>query len=397
MSIKVVVPQIGQSIAEATIVKWMKKPGDRIAKGEALVEIGTDKINTELPAPDSGVLSEILVPEGLTVPIETVIAILEAADASRGVEEQRSGGEEEQGTGGAGEQGSGGAEEQSSREAEERYSPFVRKFALEHNLDLTRIPGTGAGGRVTKDDVMNWINQGGSAAMKTGERIPMSRMRKLIAEHMLLSRRTAADVTTFFEIDMNEVAHRRNRARETYLSRYGLKLTYLPFVTAAVVKALQAFPILNSSIEGDDIVYHGQIHIGIAVALDDGLIVPVLRNAQEKNLLGITRGIQELSDRARNKQLSPDDLQGGTFSITNPGVFGALMGTPIIHQPQVAILGVGAVVKRAVVINDAIAIRPMAFLSLSYDHRALDGATADRFLAHIRNTLEKDCPAPEES
>lgn len=387
MSIKVVVPQIGQSIAEATIVKWLKRPGDRISRGETLVEIGTDKINTELPAPASGVLTEILVSEGETVPIETVIAIIEGTDVSKGAEEQksevaavRSGSVEAQRSGGAG----------------ARYSPYVRKLAVEHKLDLSLISGTGSGGRVTKDDVLKLVNQRGESVSKTNERVPMSRMRRLIAEHMVLSRRTAADVTTFFEIDMGEVVRQRDRAKEIYLSRHGLKLTFIPFIAAAMVKALQAYPILNSSIEGDDIVYHGQIHIGIAVALEDGLIVPVLRNVEEKNLLGITRGIQDLSDRARNKQLTPDDLQGGTITITNPGVFGALMGTPIIHQPQVAILGVGAVVKRAVVISDAIAIRPMAYFSLSYDHRALDGATADRFLDHIRNTLEKNCPTPEE-
>lgn len=388
MSVKVIIPQIGQSIAEATIVKWMKSPGDRVEKGETLVEIGTDKINTELPAPESGVLEKILVPEGETVPIETVIAMLsggeavtEAAGEQVVIPEVRTGGVAETGE---------------SREP--RHSPFVRKLARDHNVDLSVIPGTGAGGRVTADDVLRFVeSQRKPAPAASDERVPMTRMRKLIAEHMIQSRRTAADVSTFFEVDMTEVARQRDGAKERYLSQHGVKLTYLPFIAAAVVKALQAFPVLNSSIDGEDMVFHKQIHIGIAVAMDDGLMVPVLRNAGEKDLLGIARGIQDLSDRVRSRKLAPDELQDGTFTITNPGVFGALMGTPIIHQPQVAILGVGAVVKRPVVINDTIAIRSMAYLSLSYDHRALDGATADRFLAHIKNTLETECPSPDAS
>ena len=401
MSIKVIVPQIGQSIAEATIVKWMKKPGERIEKGETLVEIGTDKINTELPAPESGLVREILVPEGETVPIETVIAILEDGDGdeqggrrSRGAEERGSGGAEERGAEG---QGSGGAEGQGSGGAEGRYTPFVRKLARDHQVDLARVQGTGSNGRVTKEDVLRFVEKRPAKAIKAGERVAMTRMRKLIAEHMIHSRRTAADVSTFFEVDMSEAVRLRERVKDIYAAQHGLKLTYLPFVVAAVAKGLQEYPVLNSSIEGDDMIFHRQINIGVAVALEDGLLVPVLRDANQKTLLGIAREIQDLSDRARSNQLVPDELQGGTFTITNPGAFGALMGTPIIHQPQVAILGMGAVVKRPVVINDAIAIRSMAYLSLSYDHRALDGATADRFLAHIRNTLETQCPAPEES
>jgi 2-oxoglutarate dehydrogenase E2 component (dihydrolipoamide succinyltransferase)/2-oxoisovalerate dehydrogenase E2 component (dihydrolipoyl transacylase) len=346
-------------------VKWFKKPGERVEKGETLVEIGTDKVNTELPAPESGILREIVITEGDTVPIDTVIAIIDgAAPEIASAEEQRSVGAEAQ-----------------------RHSPLVRRLAEEHGVDLSAIPGSGAGGRVTKEDVLRFVETrtGGS---QTEERVPMSRMRKLIAEHMALSRRTAADVSTFFEVDMTGIAQRRELAKEDYRLRHGVKLTYLPFVVEAAVKALQAFPVVNASIDGEDLVFHRGIHIGIAVAIEEGLMVPVLRDAHEKNLLEIARGIQDLSDRARSRRLSPDELQGGTFSITNPGAFGALMGTPIIHQPQVAILGLGAVVKRAVVINDAIAIRSMACLSLSYDHRALDGATADGFLAHIKKTLE---------
>lgn len=390
MSIKVIVPQIGQSIAEATIVKWMKKPGERIEKGETLVEIGTDKINTELPAPESGLVREILVAEGETVPIETVIAILE------GFGEQRSEEVEERGGGLAKEQGSGGVEEGDGGVVG-RYTPVVRRLAAEHHVDLARVQGTGSNGRVTKEDVLRFVEKRPATSTKTGERVAMTRMRKLIAEHMIHSRRTAADVSTFFEVDMSEAVRLRERVKDLYAAQHGLKLTYLPFVISAVTKGLQEYPVLNSSIEGDDMIFHRQINVGIAVALEEGLIVPVLRDANEKTLLGIAREIQDLSDRAKSNRLSPDELQGGTFTITNPGAFGALMGTPIIHQPQVAILGMGAVVKRPVVINDAIAIRSMAYLSLSYDHRALDGATADRFLAHIKNTLETQCPVPEES
>lgn len=390
MSIKVIVPQIGQSIAEATIVKWMKKPGERIEKGETLVEIGTDKINTELPAPESGLVREILVAEGETVPIETVIAILEGFGEQRGEEA------EERGGGLAKEQGSEGVEEGGGGVVG-RYTPVVRRLAAEHHVDLARVQGTGSNGRVTKEDVLRFVEKRPATATKTGERVAMTRMRKLIAEHMIRSRRTAADVSTFFEVDMSEAVRLRERVKDRYAAQHGLKLTYLPFVVSAVTKGLQEYPVLNSSIEGDDMIFHRQINVGIAVALEEGLIVPVLRDANEKTLLGIAREIQDLSDRAKSNRLSPDELQGGTFTITNPGAFGALMGTPIIHQPQVAILGLGAVVKRPVVINDAIAIRSMAYLSLSYDHRALDGATADQFLAHIKNTLETQCPVPEES
>lgn len=372
---KVIVPQIGQSIAEATIVKWFKKPGDRIEKGEPLVEIGTDKINTEIPAPESGVVEQLLFAEGETVPVETEIAIL-SADGLRDVPA-------------------------AAAEAPARHSPFVRKLAAEHNIDLETVRGTGAGGRVTKEDVMALIQNAPAPVVAPQEspsledrRVPMTRIRRLIAEHMSLSRKTAADVTTFFEVDMTEVVMRRDAARRQYESQYGLKLTYLPFVISAAVKALKAFPVVNASIEGEDIVYKKAVHFGVAVALEDGLIVPVVKNADQLSFHELARALQDLSDRARSKRLKPEDLEGGTFTITNPGVFGALMGTPIIHQPQVAILELGAVVKRPVVINDAIAIRSMAYLSLSYDHRAFDGAIADQFLAHIKRTLEQECPSP---
>ncbi len=385
MSVSVIVPQIGQSIAEATIVKWFKKQGDPVSKGETLLEIGTDKINTEIPAPESGVVERLLVAEGETVAVGTEIAVIGLSEKSGGRASLPATGEEILMM--------AGTEARPPQSDACRHSPFVRKLAQEHDIDLSAVSGTGAGGRVTKEDVLKLVDQKKQPAV-SAVRVPMSRMRKLIAGHMIHSKRTAADLTTFFEVDMSQVVREREQSKEIVQSRHGIKLTYLPFVLYAAVKALKAFPVLNSSIEEEDIVYHRDVHLGIAVALEDGLIVPVIRNADQTGVLGLARAAQELSERARSKRLTPEDLQGGTFSVTNPGVFGALMGTPIIHQPQVAILGVGAVVKRPVVIDDAIAIRPMAYLSLTYDHRALDGADADRFLAHIKHTLEKECPTP---
>lgn len=387
MVTRVVIPQVGQSIAEATIVKWFKNAGDRIEKGEPLVEIGTDKINTELPAPESGIVESLLVAEGETVPVLTEIAVI--SDGTP-VEEPVAAAEERTVTITA----IPASREEISRER--NYSPVVRKLAQEHNVDLSKVTGSGAGGRVTKEDVLRFAEQlqtkPQSMATADQERVPMSRMRKLIAEHMTLSRRTAADVTTFFEIDMSLVVREREKVKETYRLRYGLKLTYLPFIVKAVVQGLQKFPVLNASVDGNDIVYKKNYNIGVAVALEKGLIVPVLKGGEQKNVLEIARELQELSERARNNRLLASDLEDGTFTITNPGVFGALLGTPIIHQPQVAILGVGAVVKRAVVIDDEIVIRPISYFSLSYDHRALDGATADQFLAFIKNVLENECP-----
>jgi 2-oxoglutarate dehydrogenase complex dihydrolipoamide succinyltransferase (E2) component len=396
MSVPVIIPQIGQSIAEATIVKWFKKPGEHVQKGETLVEIGTDKINTEIPAPESGIVEKLLIPEGETVPINTQIAIIAGEGEPAAVPDAEKKAPELQ-------------INRAPIDHQQHYSPAVRRLAQEHNIDLTQIVGTGAGGRVTKEDVLSSVEKGSpkeeprlhfeappvSTSHTTGaavKRVPMTRMRKLIAQHMAQSRRTAADVTTFFEIDMTEVAQRRDQVKQKFQDQFGIKLTYLPFIVAAVVKALQSFPVVNASLDGENILFRKEIHIGVAVALEEGLVVPVIRNADEKNVLSISRALQDLSDRARNKRLIPEDLEGGTFTITNPGVFGALMGTPIIHQPQVAILGTGAVVKRPVVINDAILIRSMAFFSLSYDHRAMDGATADSFLAHVKKTLESDCP-----
>jgi 2-oxoglutarate dehydrogenase E2 component (dihydrolipoamide succinyltransferase) len=409
MSISVIVPQIGQSIVEAVILKWLKKPGDRVKKGEALVEIGTDKINTELPAPESGIVERLLAQEGETVPVNAEIATLATESGAPAVVGRV---EPEPATPVSGVEPAGREE---SRERT-RSSPLVRKLAQEHNIDLSLVKGSGADDRVTRDDLLRAIEERDAqsasvrqkepvhrvepATEKTSrtasadtERAPMSRMRKLIAEHMILSRQTAADVTTFFEIDMAEVVKQRDKAKSTLEAQYSIKLTYLPFIIAAAARALRAYPIVNASIDRTEIVYKKNINIGIAVALENGLIVPVIRNVDEIDIVGLARAAQDLSERARANRLTPLDLEDGTFTITNPGVFGALMGTPIIHQPQMAILGVGAVVQRVVVINDAMVIRPMAFFSLSYDHRAVDGAVADRFLAHIKHTLETECPS----
>ena len=361
MTIKVVIPQIGQSIAEATIVKWFKQAGQAVEKGEILVEIGTDKINTEIPAPESGVIERLLVREGETVPVMTEIAVIQTEKA-----------------------------EGETRPAQ-RHSPLVRKLAEAHNIDLKDITGTGEGGRITKEDIQKRID-----ATKTEkpapEIVPMTRMRRLIAEHMMKSKRSTAELTTMFEIDMTHVVRERAGAREAFLKDHGLKLTYLSFVIAAAAKALRAYPVVNSSIEGETIHYKKECNIGIATTIEDALIVPVIRKADEMTVLALTRAARDLAERGRTRRLTPEELIDGTFTITNPGVFGALMGTPIINYPQVAILGMGAVEKRVVVINDQIEIRPMAYFSLTYDHRALDGAIADSFMAHIKKTLETACP-----
>jgi 2-oxoglutarate dehydrogenase complex dihydrolipoamide succinyltransferase (E2) component len=364
MSVKVVVPQIGQSIAEATIVKWFKKQGESIEKGETLVEIGTDKINTEIPAPESGIVQKLLVQEGETVAVQTEIAIIASGAASIPQADEAS--------------------------SSQRHSPVVRRLAQENQVDLSEVRGTGEGGRITREDVLNAIKV---KPTQTQDRsVAMSRMRKLIAEHMVRSKRTTAELTTFFEIDMTQVESEREKAKEVYQKEHGLKLTYLPFVIACVCKALKAFPIVNSSIDGESIVFHEQCNVGIATAVGEGLIVPVIRDAEKKKILDLAKAMADLSERARSNRLGTDDLANGTFTITNPGVFGALMGTPIINYPQVAILEVGAVEKRVVVINDAIEIRSMAYFSLTYDHRAMDGANADGFMALLKRTLENECP-----
>jgi 2-oxoglutarate dehydrogenase E2 component (dihydrolipoamide succinyltransferase) len=419
MPTEVVMPQMGESIAEGTIVRWIKKVGETVERDEPLFEISTDKVDAEIPSPAAGVVSEIRAKEGETVPVNSVVAVIGAAGAPAAAAPPQPVPQPAPGAQPA-PMPSGAAPEQpgvtSAEEAiRQRSSPLVRRIAKEHHVDLAQIRGSGIAGRVTKDDILRFIEQGAPADARppartapaaprpvpqpgsvpqpatgtglAGQTVPMSAMRRRIAEHMIASRRTSAHVHSVFEVNFSRV----ERAREAHKAEYeraGAKLTYLAFIMKAAVDALRAVPVVNASVEGESIVYHRHINIGVAVALDWGLIVPVVRNADEKNLLGLSRAVADLAGRARNKQLKPDEVTGGTFTITNPGVFGALFGMPIINQPQVAILGVGHVEKRPVVIEDAIAIRPMAYLSLGYDHRVIDGAVADEFLAHVKRTLE---------
>jgi pyruvate dehydrogenase E2 component (dihydrolipoamide acetyltransferase) len=461
MPTNVVMPQMGESIAEGTIVRWIKKVGDRVDRDEPLFEISTDKVDAEIPSPAAGVVREIRAKEGETVAVDSVVAVIgEAGEAvaaaapvhsasasappaspgpipvaapppaggapvatppppasspapqasatapppfSQGVE-----------AGTAGRPSPVPGKEELHRQ---KSSPLVRRIAREHNVDISSIPGSGINGRVTKHDILDFIEarQGGGQAPsrppqvahaevpaaitsaqsrsapspggQNVEVVPMSVMRRKIAEHMILSRRTSAHVHSVFEVDFTRVAQIRN-ARKAEYERLGVKLTFMPFIIKATVDALHAVPVVNSSIDGENIVYKKDINIGVAVALDWGLIVPVIKRADEKNVLGLTRALLDLSNRARAKQLKPDEVQGGTFTITNPGVFGALFGMPIISQPQVAIMGIGAVEKRPVIVDDAIAIRQRAYLSLGYDHRLIDGAVADEFMSVVKKQIE---------
>ena len=468
MSEEVKMPQMGESIAEGTIVRWLKQVGDQVKRDEPLFEISTDKVDAEIPAPASGTLSEIKVQEGETVPINTVVAVINGAGGAASAppakkaapaeapapppdtktppkqpqagappkpepkaatpppktEEPPRQAEPQQTARAEG----GDAAEKDSRDV--RSSPLVRKIAAEHGIDIAQIDGTGISGRVTKNDILSFIEnrpagakeapgaaegakpaagsapvaarpqprpaqtepgEAGPQPFADGDRVeiePMTMMRRRIAERMVESRRISAHVTSFMEIDFTQTSRVRDELKGEYLKRDGVKLTFMPFIIKAVIEGIKKWPIINSSVWGDQIVYKKDINVGVAVALDWGLIVPVVRNADEKSLLGLARGVNDLGERARNKQLKPDEVQGGTFTITNPGVFGGLIGTPIINQPQVAILGVGVIKKRPVVIDDAIAIRQIGMLSLSFDHRVIDGAVADQFLAVLRDVIE---------
>jgi 2-oxoglutarate dehydrogenase E2 component (dihydrolipoamide succinyltransferase) len=417
----VVMPQMGESIAEGTIVRWIKKVGDRVERDEPLFEISTDKVDAEIPSPVAGVIAEIRAKEGETVPVNSVVAVI--GSASAGALPAAATARQAPAVSAAPAAATPDAPSVSVSPAvasaaraepvepraesveeviRQRSSPLVRKIAQEHNVDISKIAGTGIAGRVTKDDILGYLQKNGGRALPAaaagppskgaqravpGTTAPMSVMRRKIAEHMLLSRRTSAHVHSVFEIDFARVAKIREAKKAEY-ERAGGKLTYLSFILKAVVDALRAVPVVNASIDGDSVVYHKHINVGIAVALDWGLIVPVVKDADEKNLLGLSRAVSDLAARARSKQLKPDEVSGGTFTITNPGVFGALFGMPIINQPQVAILGVGNIEKRPVVIDDAIAIRPRAYLSLGYDHRIIDGAVADEFMSHIKDAIE---------
>jgi pyruvate dehydrogenase E2 component (dihydrolipoamide acetyltransferase) len=500
MATDVVMPQMGESIAEGTIVRWIKKVGDTVDRDEPLFEISTDKVDAEIPSPAAGVVSEIRVKEGETVAINTIVAVIGSAVASAAAPSTAASADKAPGSPAAAKEPpvqaakaaeppkaspqadgtsapaaaappphyhdrdepdssappaasalaraesapaspaaqpkpsapSNGSSEDAIRE---RSSPLVRKIAKEHHVDIAQIHGTGIAGRVTKDDILGFIDKGAStqsgpaspagqpsqtgpgsaapaqpsaaSARQAGVSVSgapavatvtfkpgandhvekMSVMRKRIAEHMVLSKKTSAHVHSVFEVNFGRIAKIRE-AKKAEFERAGAKLTYMSFIIKAAIDALRAVPIVNASVDGDNVVYHKDINVGIAVALDWGLIVPVIKQADEKNLVGLSRAVIDLANRARSKQLKPDEVAGGTFTITNPGVFGALFGMPIISQPQVAILGIGNVEKRPVVVDDAIAIRPMAYLTLGYDHRVIDGAVADEFMSIVKKTLE---------
>ena len=470
MSTKVIMPQMGESIFEGTITKWLKKVGDKIERDEPLFEISTDKVDSEIPSPAEGVLSEILVPEGKTVQINTVVAIIDgdvtgvakqaAAETEAGPSRATAAAPEpavmaaarmEEGRRPIGVAAPVESATTASPPAAQksppaprvqpldiRTSPLVRRLAREYSVDLSRIQGTGLEGRITKQDVLNYVAAGSNALPREAEAetvqpeergaeiprevttaampvaelaapvrepaaeapaaiprfvgetevVPMSMMRKSIADHMLLSKRTSAHVHTVFEVDMSSVVALREKYKDEFEKRERIKLTFTPFFVKALVDTVREFPIVNCSVSGDTIVHKKPINVGVAVALEHGLIVPVVRDAHLKSFTGLALSIHDLAERARTKRLRPEDVQNGTISITNPGAYGALFGTPIINQPQVAILGVGGIEKRVVVINDAIAIRPMVCLSLSFDHRVIDGAVADQFMARLKERLQ---------
>ena len=394
MTVDVIMPQMGESVAEGTILKWLVHEGDRVEKEQPIVAISTDKIDTEVPSPVNGIIKKILYPEGKTLPVQTVIAQIEVVEAKEAVSVPVEKPEAPKKI----EKIETIKEAEKIEEAEKRYSPLVRRLAKEYNINLEAVKGTGEGGRVTKKDILDYVASkpgisappAAEAEKKILERetlIPVSPKRKITADRMVLSKRTAAHVTTVFEVDMTKVVRYRELNKDA-MKREGIHLTYLPFITQATVRSLKEYPILNASWTEEGIVQKNYINIGIAVSLEDGLIVPVIKDADKKDLLQLSKDIQDIAARARNKKLSLDDIQGGTFTITNYGLNGSLFGTPVILQPQVAILGVGAVVKRPVVIDDAIAIRSILYLSLSFDHRVMDGANADAFLHKVKDILE---------
>ena len=396
MTVDVIMPQMGESVAEGTILKWLVHEGDRIEKEQPIVAISTDKIDTEVPSPVNGIIKKILYPEGQTLRVLTVIAQIEAVEAKEAVSDI--GRTPTLETAKKVETIKAVSEAEKIEEVEKRYSPLVRRLAKEYNINLEEVKGTGEGGRVTKKDIMDYVaSKPGISAPPPAEEekkvleretlIPVSPKRKITADRMVLSKRTAAHVTTVFEVDMTKVVRYRELNKDA-MKREGIHLTYLPFITLAAARALKEHPLLNASWTDKGIVKKNYINIGIAVSLEDGLIVPVIKDADKKDLLQLSKDIQDIATRARNKKLNLEDVQGGTFTITNYGLNGSLFGTPVILLPQVAILGVGAVVKRPVVIDDAIAIRSMMYLSLSFDHRVMDGANADAFLHKVKDILE---------
>ena len=429
MPTDVVMPQMGESIFEGTITKWLKKPGDKVQRDEPLFEISTDKVDAEIPAPATGVLQEIKVSEGNTVQVNTVVGVIGDANGASAAASTPAKpaappapAVKEASAPAAPVPAPAASREKDDDESDVRSSPLVRKLAREHNIDLAQVTGTGTGGRGTKQDVLDFLAHRGSAPVAApstsapgapskpgvglggpaappppaaipGDLVPMSQMRKIIAQRMIESRRTSAHVHCMFEVDMTRIVNLRNKLKNSFEQRHGARLTFMPFFVRAAIIALQQFPIVNASLEGDSIRYHKHVNAGIAVALDWGLIVPVLKGADELNFLGLQRGITDLGERARTKKLMPSDVEGSTFTITNPGQFGAVFGLPIINQPNAAIMGVGGITKQPMVVtdkdgSDSIAIRSVVHLTLGYDHRIIDGAIADQFMAAVKKTLE---------
>jgi pyruvate dehydrogenase E2 component (dihydrolipoamide acetyltransferase) len=426
----VIMPQMGESIFEGTITKWLKKPGDAVQQDEPLFEISTDKVDAEIPSPAAGVLAEIKVQAGTTVQINTVVAAISVAGAA-GDTPAPSAQPAPPTAAPATTEADGETGETSETETGERVrsSPLVRKIAKENNLDLSKVPGTGSAGRITKEDILGYLAKGAAAAPAAksvspapaappapvpasapaaakpaapapapvvtagDELVPLTRMRSIIAQRMVDSKRTSAHVHTVFKIDMSRIVRIREKEKSKYEQRNGVKLTYMPFISRAVIATLRKMPIVNASMEGDAIRYHKNINLGIAVALDWGLIVPVIRQAEDKSFLGIARAIVDLAERARAKKLKPEEVASGTFTITNPGIFGEQFGTPVINQPESAILGVGGLFKEPTVVtdengSDSIAIRSIIRLTLGFDHRIIDGADAGRFMAELKKYLE---------
>jgi pyruvate dehydrogenase E2 component (dihydrolipoamide acetyltransferase) len=423
MPTDIIMPQMGESIVEGTITKWLKKPGDKVQRDEPLFEISTDKVDAEIPAPASGVLQEIKVTEGTTVGVNTVVGTIAvdgeasappakaaAAPAPQAKEEKK----EEKKPAAPAPVASVPPPQDSAADEEARSSPLVRKIAREHGVSLSQVSGTGLGGRITKQDIMAFVERPSAApaasaptasqpasapsrppapAAYPGDLVPMTNMRKIIAQRMIESRRTSAHVHCMYEVDFTRIVTLRSKQKTGFEQRHGVRLTFMPFFVRAAIIAIQQFPIINASLEGDNIRYHRNINVGIAVALEWGLIVPVLKNAGDLNFLGLQRGITDLGERARSKKLKPDDVEGSTFTVTNPGQFGAVFGLPIINQPNAAIMGVGGITKQPLVVtdkegNDSIAIRSVVHLTLGYDHRLIDGAVADQFMALVKKNLE---------
>ena len=425
MPTDIIMPQMGESIVEGTITKWLKKPGDKVQRDEPLFEISTDKVDAEIPAPASGVLQEIKVTEGTTVGVNTVVGVIAVdgeaaakpakaapAAAPPAKEEKK----EEKKPAATPAPAASATPAQESEDEEARSSPLVRKIAREHGVNLSQVPGTGLGGRITKQDIMAFIERHAppsaasaprlrrppaastpapapAPAAYPGDLVPMTNMRKIIAQRMIESRRTSAHVHCMYEVDFTRIVTLRAKNKNAFEQRHGVRLTFMPFFVRAAIIAIQQWPIINASLEGDNIRYHRNINVGIAVALDWGLIVPVLKNAGDLNFLGLQRGITDLGERARSKKLKPEDVEGSTFTVTNPGQFGAVFGLPIINQPNAAIMGVGGITKQPLVVtdkegNDSIAIRSVVHLTLGYDHRLIDGAVADQFMALVKKNLE---------